>query len=83
MRSAPPSISTWSGRHRVTEARAPDGDAGLRRLMCARGSWSGLRAAWRNEAAFPQELALGLVVVPLGLWLGKTGADRSLLVLIS
>jgi len=54
----------------VTEARALDGDAGLRRLPRATGyPWSGLRAARRNEAALRQELAPGLVVVPLGLWL--------------
>jgi diacylglycerol kinase (ATP) len=66
----------------VTEARALDGDAGLRRLLRATGySWSGLRAAWRSEAASLQELAPGLVVVPLGLLPGKTAAERALLVM--
>jgi diacylglycerol kinase (ATP) len=58
------------------------GNTGLIRLWRATGySWSGLRAAWRNEAAFRQELALGLVLVPLGLWLGNTGMERALLIM--
>jgi diacylglycerol kinase (ATP) len=32
-------------------------------------SWAGLRAAVRHEAAFRQELALGLPMVALALWL--------------
>jgi diacylglycerol kinase (ATP) len=59
------------------------GNTGLKRLLRATGySWAGLRATWRNEAAFRQELMLGLVLVPLGLWLGKTGQERALLVMV-
>ncbi len=36
--------------------------------------------AFREEAAFRQELALSLIVIPLGLWLGHTGVERALLV---
>ena len=36
--------------------------------------------AFRSEAAFRQELALGAVLVPLGCWLGHTGVERALLV---
>jgi diacylglycerol kinase (ATP) len=43
-------------------------------------SWLGLVGAFRNEAAFRQELALAVVVIPLGLWLGHTGIERALLV---
>ena len=57
------------------------GNTGLRRLIRASGySWAGLRAACRNEAAFRQELALCLLLVPLGLWLGEDGVERALLV---
>lgn len=41
---------------------------GLRRIAHAAGySWAGLRAAWRHEAAFRQELAVGVPLVLLAL----------------
>jgi diacylglycerol kinase (ATP) len=44
--------------------------SGLRRLLQASAySWAGLRAAWRHEAAFRQELALGLPLIALAWWL--------------
>ena len=42
----------------------------------------GFRAACRGEAAFRQELAVALVVIPPGLWLGETGIEKALLVLL-
>lgn len=54
---------------------------GLTRLLRAFGnSWRGFTGAWREEAAFRQEVALAIVMVPLGLWLGATGVERALLV---
>lgn len=54
---------------------------GFTRLFkAARVSWMGLSGAFREEAAFRQELALALVVIPLGLWLGRNGIERALLV---
>ena len=49
-------------------------------VRAARASWLGLAGAYREEAAFRQELALAVVVIPLGLWLGHTGVERALLV---
>lgn len=49
-------------------------------LRAARASWLGLVGAYREEAAFRQELALSVVVIPLGLWLGHNGVERALLV---
>ncbi len=43
-------------------------------------SLKGLRAAYRKESAFRQELILALVLVPLGWWLGHSGVERSLLI---
>ena len=40
----------------------------------------GLGGAYREEAAFRQELALAVVVIPLGLWLGRNGIERALLI---
>jgi diacylglycerol kinase (ATP) len=54
---------------------------GLTRLMRAFGnSLRGFVGAFREEAAFRQELALALVVVPAGLWFGRSGVERALLV---
>ena len=54
---------------------------GLTRILRAAGaSWKGLLGAYREEAAFRQELGLSLLVIPLGLWLGRTGVERALLV---
>jgi diacylglycerol kinase (ATP) len=54
---------------------------GLRRLWnSCLNSWAGLRGAFLEEAAFRQELAAGIVLVPLGLWLGRTGVERALLI---
>jgi diacylglycerol kinase (ATP) len=43
-------------------------------------SYRGIRGAFRNEAAFRQELLVAVPVVLGGLWLGKTGVERALLV---
>lgn len=43
-------------------------------------SMNGFKAAWLSEEAFRQEIYLLAVTVPLGLWLGKTGIEKALLV---
>jgi diacylglycerol kinase (ATP) len=43
-------------------------------------SCKGFAGAFREEAAFRQELALAAVLIPLGLWLGHSGVERLLLV---
>ncbi|MFM7397200.1 MAG: diacylglycerol kinase [Gammaproteobacteria bacterium] len=54
---------------------------GLVRLVNAFGNtWKGYVGAFREEAAFRQELALCVVLFPLGLWLGENGIERALLV---
>ncbi len=57
------------------------GSTGITRIIKAGGySWAGLKAAFKHEAAFRQELALCVLMVPLGLWLGQTGIERALLI---
>ena len=51
-----------------------------RTVFAAIFSLAGLRATWRNEAAFRQECVLAALLIPLGLWLGQNAAERSLLV---
>ena len=54
---------------------------GILRVMRALGaSVNGLAGAFREEAAFRQELGLAVVVIPLGLWLGHGGVERALLI---
>ena len=60
---------------------AKPGNTGIRRIVnAAFYSFAGLRSAWRTEAAFRQQCALMLVLVPLGWWLGQNAAERALLI---
>ena len=53
---------------------------GLTRVIHAFGySLKGFRACYRHEAAFRQEVWIGIVVIPLGLWLGEGGVEKALL----
>ena len=57
------------------------GKTGLVRLWNALGySRDGLAAAWKNEAAFREEILLAAVTIPLALYLGRNGVDRALLI---
>ncbi len=53
----------------------------LQRLVNAtRYSLKGLQAAFRLEQAFRQEVLVLVFVIPTGLWLGKNGVERALLI---
>jgi diacylglycerol kinase (ATP) len=53
---------------------------GFTRLFRAFGaSMKGFSGAFREEAAFRQELAFAAVALPLALWLGHNGVERALL----
>jgi diacylglycerol kinase (ATP) len=57
------------------------GKTGLERLANAtQNSISGMSAALASEDAFRQELALAVILVPVGLWFGPTGIAKALLV---
>ena len=57
------------------------GNTGLRRIINATlFSMAGFRVAWRDEAAFRQELLLCVVLIPTAFWLGRTAVERSLLI---
>jgi diacylglycerol kinase (ATP) len=61
-----------SDRHKPT---------GVTRLLRAFSySFQGFRHAWREEAAFRQEAGLALLVIPGGVYLGRSGVERALLV---
>jgi diacylglycerol kinase (ATP) len=54
---------------------------GLARILKAFGySWQGLRATYRHEEAFRQELLLCAVLIPLAFWWTDMGSERALLI---
>ena len=57
------------------------GNTGIRRIVNATlFSMAGLRAAWQHEAAFRQEVMLAVVLIPTGVWLGRSAVERALLI---
>lgn len=51
----------------------------MRVLAAMRYSWQGLVAACRHEAAFRQELALLVVLIPLAFWVSSSVGELLLL----
>jgi diacylglycerol kinase (ATP) len=49
-------------------------------LRAVGASLRGLTGAFREEAAFRQELAFAALVIPLGLWLAHSGIERAVLI---
>ncbi len=59
----------------------PKGATGIKRLINATGySIAGLKATWKEEEAFRQELLLSIVMIPAAFWLGETAVQRALLI---
>ena len=57
------------------------GNTGIRRIIRAASfSAQGLAYAFRNEAAFRQELALTTVLIPVAFWLGRSPLEIALLI---
>ncbi len=56
------------------------GGTGLGRVIAAAGnSWCGLRACWKNEAAFRQELILAIPLLVAAGLLEVSGVERAVL----
>lgn len=67
-----------TGKHLMTNHNQ---GGGLRRIWNAGlYSMAGIRAAWRNEAAFRQETLLSLILIPAAFWYGSTAVERVLLI---
>ncbi len=43
-------------------------------------SMAGIKAAWKNEQAFRWEATIVLLMMPVGLWFGRTAVERALLI---
>ncbi len=57
------------------------GNTGIRRLLRATVySLQGFVHAFRNEAAFRQELALTVVMTPAAIWLGRDLIEKAMLI---
>lgn len=57
------------------------GKTGIARLIAATGySISGIRACWRHEAAFRQEVVLALVLLPASFFIAKSAIQWLLLI---
>jgi len=64
----------------MTEHSEFKGRTGLDRIVRAAGySWSGLRSAYREEAAFRQETWLALPLLPAAFWIGRGWVEITLL----
>lgn len=60
---------------------AAQGKKGLDRLYHATiYSWQGFKAAFKNEAAFRQEVYLAILLIPLAFLLGSNSVERALLI---
>jgi diacylglycerol kinase (ATP) len=58
------------------------GKTGIARVIDAFGySMKGLAACWRYEAAFRQEVALGIVLLPVAFWLAQSHIELILLII--
>lgn len=65
----------------MTHTANKPGRRGIKRIVWAtRYSWLGIKAAWKHEAAFREELCLMLIMVPAAFWLGQTTLERILLI---
>lgn len=57
------------------------GKTGIARVIDAFGySMKGFSASWRYEAAFRQEVTLGVLLIPLAFWLAQTHIELILLI---
>ena len=64
---------TWTPTTQPLDRYKPRGATRVVRALGA--SLRGLAGAFRDEAAFRQELAFAAVVIPLGLWLGTAASS--------
>ncbi|MDD8059640.1 MULTISPECIES: diacylglycerol kinase [Shewanella] len=60
----------------------PANNHGLKRVFRATGfSMKGLKAAWKNEAAFRQEAVLALLMLPIALLMDVSTTERLLMIM--
>lgn len=59
---------------------AKPGKTGFSRIFDAFGySWSGYKAGYQNEAAFREELFLGVILTPVAIYFAETSVELAIL----
>lgn len=67
----------------VTRKKSMKKNTGIKRIILAGGySLLGIKAAFRHEAAFRQELLLALILIPLAFWLNIDSTQRIILIAV-
>ena len=62
---------------------AKPGQSGLARVLSAsRYSYQGLKAQWKHEAAFKQEVILFALMTPLAFWIGDNASETVILIAV-
>jgi len=60
---------------------AGSGNTGVTRWIKALGfTWQGLKATFKHEEAFRQEVLLLIIATPLAIWLGDNGIEIALMI---
>lgn len=55
---------------------------GFQRILNAINySWLGIKASWRTESAFREEIILGIILFPAAFWLGETLTQTAILII--
>lgn len=49
-------------------------------FKAAKWSLQGLRAAWLHESSFRLEVYLTVILIPVAIWLGRSGVEQALLI---
>lgn len=71
-----------NGQITLRNIMKPANNHGIKRVIRATGfSIQGLKLAWKNEAAFRQELILAAIMLPIALIVDVTSVERVLLIL--
>jgi diacylglycerol kinase (ATP) len=66
--------------HREPMQERPKLSGVMRLWLAFANSCNGIKGAFTAERAFQQEVALAIVLIPLGFYLGQTNIERALLI---
>lgn len=65
----------------MAEDKVPGRKTGIARVLKAfYYSWEGIVATFKSEAAFRQETAIAVVLIPAALYLGKGGLEKAAMI---
>ena len=70
----------YKNSNQVEVSNKPNGSGLTRLLKAMRCSFLGLKAAYKHESAFRQELCLSLLLLPLSVFIANSGTQLALLI---